>query len=56
LRSTNKRFHNFVAAAEAMAMKEGLLLTTSTGCNAIIAESDSSETIDACTGGYNLVE
>jgi hypothetical protein len=39
-----------VAMAEAMAMKEGLELPTSMGCNIIVAESDSSETIEACTG------
>jgi hypothetical protein len=32
------------------AMKEGLLLAISVGCNAIVAESDSLETVEACTG------
>jgi ribonuclease HI len=36
--------------AEAAALKEGLLLAISVGCNAIVAESDSLETIEACTG------
>ena len=31
-------------------MKEGLMLAGRLGCNSIIAESDSVETIDACTG------
>jgi ribonuclease HI len=36
--------------AEAIAMKEGLSLALNRGCNSIIAESDSMETIEACTG------
>ena len=36
--------------AEAVAMKEGLDLALRIGCNSVIAESDSSETIEACTG------
>jgi ribonuclease HI len=36
--------------AEALAMKEGLSLANSKGCGSIIAESDSLETIQACSG------
>jgi ribonuclease HI len=36
--------------AEAMAMKEGLSLANSKGCNSVIAEGDSMETIQTCTG------
>jgi ribonuclease HI len=36
--------------AEAMAMKEGLSLANSKGCSSVIAEGDSMETIQACTG------
>jgi ribonuclease HI len=36
--------------AEAMAMREGLALANRLGCNNIIMESDSVETVDACTG------
>ena len=38
------------AMAEATVMREGLALACRLGCNAIVAESDSVETIDACTG------
>jgi ribonuclease HI len=38
------------ATAEAMAMREGLALANRLGCNNIIMESDSKETVDACTG------
>ena len=38
------------AMAEALAMREGLELASRMGCNNIIAESDSIETIEACTG------
>ena len=38
------------ALAEAIAMKEGLILASRLGCNSIVAESDSMETIEACTG------
>jgi ribonuclease HI len=38
-----------VIVAEALAMKEGLSLVVQRGCNSIIAESDSLETIQACT-------
>jgi hypothetical protein len=34
---------------EALAMKEGLLLANRMGCNSVIAEGDSTETIEACT-------
>jgi hypothetical protein len=34
---------------EALAMKEGLLLANRMGCNLVIAEGDSTETIEACT-------
>jgi ribonuclease HI len=36
--------------AEAIAMKVGLQLAQNIGCDRIMAESDSIETIDACTG------
>jgi ribonuclease HI len=36
--------------AEALAMKEGLSLATSKGCTEVIAEADSLETIQFCTG------
>jgi ribonuclease HI len=36
--------------AEALAMKLGFQLAMEIGCNKLIAESDSSETIEACTG------
>jgi hypothetical protein len=39
-----------VAMLEALAMKLGLQLAMEIGCNRLIAESDSSETIEACTG------
>jgi ribonuclease HI len=35
--------------AEAIAMKEGLLLANMMGCNSVIVEGDSTETIEACT-------
>jgi hypothetical protein len=34
----------------ALAMKEGLTLAVSLGCNSIIAESDSIVTVEACSG------
>jgi hypothetical protein len=37
--------------AEAIAMKEGLILANRRGFSSIIAESDSFETINACKGG-----
>jgi ribonuclease HI len=43
------------AATEAMAMREGLALATRLGCNDVIMESDSMETIEACTGGRSMV-
>jgi hypothetical protein len=39
--------------AEAIAMREGLSLATSLGCNNIIAESDFMETIQACKGEHS---
>ena len=36
--------------AEAMAMREGLELANRLGCNAVIAETDSLETFEACSG------
>jgi hypothetical protein len=36
--------------AEALAMKERLLLANRMGCNSMIAEGDSTETIEACIG------
>ena len=39
-----------VAMAESVAMKEGLTLANRLGCSSIVAESDSIETVDACTG------
>jgi ribonuclease HI len=38
------------AMAEALAMREGLALACRLGCQAIVAESDSLETINSCTG------
>lgn len=38
------------AAAEAVAMKEGLALANLFGCNDVVAESDSLEVIEACSG------
>jgi ribonuclease HI len=38
------------AMAEAAALREGLALADRLGCNSIIAESDSVETIEACSG------
>jgi ribonuclease HI len=38
------------AMAEAIAMKEGLSLVAAKGCSQVIAEVDSMETIQACTG------
>jgi ribonuclease HI len=38
------------AMAEAIAMKEALSLVTSKGCSEVIAEADSLEIIQACTG------
>jgi hypothetical protein len=40
--------------AEAMAMREGLSLANSKGCNSVIAEGDSLETIQACAGNDQL--
>jgi hypothetical protein len=37
------------AATEAMAMREGLSFANLHGCNDVIMESDSIETIEACT-------
>jgi ribonuclease HI len=37
------------AAAEAMAMREGLSLVNRLGCNNIQMESDSTETVEACS-------
>jgi hypothetical protein len=39
-----------VEMAEALAMKEGLTLAVSLGCNSIVAESDSLVTVEACSG------
>jgi hypothetical protein len=36
--------------AEALAMREGLALACRLGCQAIVVESDSLETINSCTG------
>jgi hypothetical protein len=36
--------------AEALAMKEGLILANAKGCNSVIAEGDQLETIQACEG------
>jgi ribonuclease HI len=38
------------AVSKAMAMKEGLSLANCLGCSNVIMESDSIETIEACTG------
>jgi ribonuclease HI len=40
-----------VSMAEAIAMREGLILANRRGFSSIIAESDSIDTIDACKGG-----
>jgi ribonuclease HI len=51
--AANCRFLPHVASAEmaeAMAMKEGLALAASLGCSVNHAESDSSDTIEACIG------
>nr|XP_051210869.1 uncharacterized protein LOC127328299 [Lolium perenne] len=39
-----------VAVGEAMALREGLSLAHHIGCNNVIAESDSLEIVEACTG------
>jgi ribonuclease HI len=39
-----------VAACEALAMREGLALANRFGCSNVIMESDSMETVDACSG------
>jgi ribonuclease HI len=39
-----------VVMAEAIAMREGLSLAILMGCNRIMAESDSAEVIETCTG------
>jgi hypothetical protein len=39
-----------VAAAETMAMREGLALANRLGCNNVLMESDSVETVEACSG------
>jgi hypothetical protein len=38
------------AMAEATAMREGLALATRLGCNNVLMESDSSDTVEACSG------
>jgi TnpA family transposase len=38
------------AASEAMAMREGFALAHRLGCNNVIMESDSLETVEACNG------
>jgi ribonuclease HI len=38
------------ATVEAMAMKEGLMMASSRGFDAIIVEADSTKTIEACSG------
>jgi hypothetical protein len=38
------------AASEALVMMEGLALANRCGCNNVIMESDSMETVDACSG------
>jgi hypothetical protein len=37
--------------AEAMSMREGLALANLLGCNNVIMEYDSLETVEACSGG-----
>ena len=39
-----------VAMAEPRAMKEGLALANRLGVSVVVAESDSLETVEACTG------
>jgi ribonuclease HI len=41
---------NQLLMAEAHAMKDGLALAATIGCNNIIAESDSTDVIQACNG------
>jgi ribonuclease HI len=38
------------AATEALAMREGLALANRLGCHNVVMESDSIETVEACTG------
>jgi ribonuclease HI len=38
------------ATAEAMAMREGLVLANRLGCNGVIIESDSMEIVVSCSG------
>jgi hypothetical protein len=40
----------FIAMAEAIAMKEGLMLVNSGGFDYVIAKSDSTEKIEECSG------
>jgi ribonuclease HI len=42
------------AIAEAYAMREGLKLANLMGCNNIVMESDSLETVEACIGETTL--
>jgi hypothetical protein len=39
-----------VAMAEAIAMKEGLMLANRLGCNSVVADSDSIEMVQPCSG------
>jgi ribonuclease HI len=51
--ATSVKFLPSVASAtmaEAYAMKEGLALARDLGCNRIIAESDSTDVVEACKG------
>jgi hypothetical protein len=50
LQTRQKKQVASVEIAEALAMKEGLALVVSLGCNLIVTESDSLVTIEACMG------
>jgi ribonuclease HI len=39
------------AMAEAAAMRQGLIVAESIGCNRLVGESDSMDTIEACSRG-----
>jgi hypothetical protein len=41
---------------EAITMKEGLVLTNEMGCNRVLAESDSTEVIEACSDDQRVVQ
>jgi ribonuclease HI len=45
-------FVSSAVMAKAIAMKEGMELAQNLGCNRLIAESDSTDTIKACSGEF----